>query len=202
MRLRGHLDKFSDNMFMGAINAYSDDAGKGLNVLTGERGVPFSTIARDYKAKGVKWVVVGDWNYGEGSSREHAVWALADYGFRVVIAPSFADIFYNNCFKNGVLPIKLDEQTVDRLFELVAQNEAMELEVDLESCRIVGDGIEEIAALAQRLNAEESDIGARRLHMVLERLLEPVAFGAPEESGRVEVDAGYVLRRVPDVTSA
>jgi len=56
-------------------------------------------------------------NFGCGSSREHAPWALADYGFRVVIAPTFADIFFSNCFQNGMLPIRLDEQTVDELFQ-------------------------------------------------------------------------------------
>ena len=74
-------------------------------------------------------------NFGCGSSREHAVWALADYGFRAVIAPSFADIFYNNCFKNGVLPIAITEQVVDRLFERSAKG-GYELCVDLENLRI------------------------------------------------------------------
>ncbi|HHO68057.1 MAG TPA: 3-isopropylmalate dehydratase small subunit, partial [Gammaproteobacteria bacterium] len=68
-------------------------------------------------------ILLGRENFGCGSSREHAVWALEDAGFRVVIAPSFADIFFNNCFKNGVLPIVLDEATVDRLFEAVEANE-------------------------------------------------------------------------------
>ena len=70
-------------------------------------------------------------NFGCGSSREHAVWALADYGFKVIIAPSFADIFYNNCFKNGLLPIVLDADTVDRLFREVAAREGYALTVDL-----------------------------------------------------------------------
>ncbi|WP_108125435.1 3-isopropylmalate dehydratase small subunit [Saccharospirillum mangrovi] len=70
-------------------------------------------------------------NFGCGSSREHAPWALEDYGFRVIIAPSFADIFYNNCFKNGVLPIVLDEAVVDRLFQALAANEGYRLTVDL-----------------------------------------------------------------------
>lgn len=75
-------------------------------------------------------------NFGCGSSREHAPWALADYGFRVVIAPSFADIFYNNSFKNGILLITLDEATVDRLFKTVEANEGYRLDVDLEQQRI------------------------------------------------------------------
>ncbi|MEZ5540516.1 MAG: 3-isopropylmalate dehydratase small subunit [Pseudomonadota bacterium] len=75
-------------------------------------------------------------NFGCGSSREHAVWALLDYGFRVVIAPSFADIFFNNCFKNGVLPIVLDAAAVDRLFRAVAASPGYALAVDLPAQRI------------------------------------------------------------------
>ena len=70
-------------------------------------------------------------NFGCGSSREHAPWALEDYGFRVIIAPSFADIFYNNCFKNGILPIVLDEKTVDDFFRAVYEKPAYKLVVDL-----------------------------------------------------------------------
>ena len=81
-------------------------------------------------------------NFGSGSSREHAVWALSDFGFRVVIAPSFADIFYSNCFKNGVLPVHLDEAVVERIFQRIAKNPGQELEVDLETCRITGDGLD------------------------------------------------------------
>ena len=75
-------------------------------------------------------------NFGCGSSREHAPWALEDFGFRVVIAPSFADIFYNNCFKNGILPIKLDAQTVDGLFKGVEQADGYTLTIDLENQQI------------------------------------------------------------------
>ena len=72
-------------------------------------------------------------NFGCGSSREHAPWALLDFGFRVIIAPSYADIFFNNCFKNGILPIVLDAQVVDGLFQAVAANEGYQLTVDLEA---------------------------------------------------------------------
>jgi len=75
-------------------------------------------------------------NFGCGSSREHAPWALEDYGFRVLIAPSFADIFYNNCFKNGILPIKLDEAAVDDLFARAAKHSGYTLAVDLRACTI------------------------------------------------------------------
>ena len=70
-------------------------------------------------------------NFGCGSSREHAVWALLEYGFRAVIAPGFADIFFNNCFKNGLLPVVLESNKVDRLFDLVENSEGFELTVDL-----------------------------------------------------------------------
>lgn len=80
-------------------------------------------------------------NFGCGSSREHAPWALLDYGFKVIIAPSFADIFYNNCFKNGILPIRLPEQTVDELFQK-AKRPGYQLNVDLETCTVKdGDGL-------------------------------------------------------------
>ena len=76
-------------------------------------------------------------NFGCGSSREHAPWALKDYGFDVVIAPSFADIFFNNCFKNGILPIPLPEKQVDDLFKVVESQEGYQLTVDLEKQQIV-----------------------------------------------------------------
>jgi len=72
-------------------------------------------------------------NFGCGSSREHAPWAILDYGFQVVIAPSFADIFFNNCFKNGILPIRLSEEQVEDLFQRTTKNEGYKLTVDLEN---------------------------------------------------------------------
>ncbi|HTQ39934.1 MAG TPA: 3-isopropylmalate dehydratase small subunit [Pirellulales bacterium] len=75
-------------------------------------------------------------NFGSGSSREHAPWALADYGFRVIIAPTFADIFHNNCFKNGLLPITLPDAEIDELFARCAQNPGYKLTADLETCRL------------------------------------------------------------------
>jgi len=70
-------------------------------------------------------------NFGCGSSREHAPWALEDFGFRALIAPSYADIFFNNCFKNGILPISLDKEIVDELFYAVEQEPGFQLEIDL-----------------------------------------------------------------------
>ena len=105
LRYRGHLDKFSDNMFMGATNAYTGEAGKGKNVLTGETGQPISAIARYYKARGVKWVVIGDANYGEGSSREHAALSPRLLGGAAVIVRSFARIHESNLKKQGLLAL-------------------------------------------------------------------------------------------------
>lgn len=84
-------------------------------------------------------VLIARANFGCGSSREHAPWAILDYGFKVVIAPSFADIFYNNCFKNGILPIRLSEEQVEQLFQNTYANEGYKLTVDLESKKITDD---------------------------------------------------------------
>ena len=86
-------------------------------------------------AKGAS-VLLARRNFGCGSSREHAPWALEDHGFRVLIASSFADIFYNNCFKNGMLPIRLSEQHLDELFSRAAQYPPYELTADLQSCTL------------------------------------------------------------------
>jgi aconitate hydratase len=92
-------------MFMGATNAYTGEAGKGKNVLTGETGQTISAIARYYKAQGVKWVVIGDANYGEGSSREHAALSPRLLGGVAVIARSFARIHESNLKKQGLLAL-------------------------------------------------------------------------------------------------
>ena len=84
-------------------------------------------------------------NFGCGSSREHAPWALDDYGFRAVIAPSFADIFFNNCFKNGLLPIVLDEETVEQLFQEMYAEEGYALTIDLEKQQVIKPNGETIA---------------------------------------------------------
>ncbi|WP_309118594.1 3-isopropylmalate dehydratase small subunit [Paenibacillus sp.] len=84
-------------------------------------------------------VLISRANFGCGSSREHAPWAILDYGFNVVIAPSFADIFYNNCFKNGILPIKLSEAQVEDLFQRTAKHDGYKLTVDLENKTIADE---------------------------------------------------------------
>ena len=76
-------------------------------------------------------------NFGCGSSREHAPWALEDFGFKVVVAPSFADIFYNNAFKNGLLLVRLEEDEIERLFQETEQREGYTLDIDLENQRII-----------------------------------------------------------------
>jgi len=95
-------------------------------------------VLNDSKYDDSKILVTGD-NFGCGSSREHAVWALQDYGFSVIVAPSFADIFFSNCFKNGILPISLEQKTVEKL-----QQELDTIEVDLEK-QIIKTSSEEIS---------------------------------------------------------
>ncbi len=109
LRFRGHLDRISDNMFIGAVNAFTGRAGEGLNQSTGDGGVSFPKIARHYKAAGLRWVVVGDENYGEGSSREHAAMEPRWLGAAAVIARSFARIHETNLKKQGVLPLVFQE---------------------------------------------------------------------------------------------
>jgi aconitate hydratase len=105
LRFRGHLDRISDNMFLGALNAFTGETGKGVNPLTGASGQALSKIARDLKAQGVQWVVIGDENYGEGSSREHAAMSPRYLGCAAVIVRSFARIHETNLKKQGVLPL-------------------------------------------------------------------------------------------------
>jgi len=99
-----------------------------------EAGEPNPTFDLNLPRNAGAAILVARRNFGSGSSREHAVWAIEDYGIRSVIAPSFADIFYNNCFKNGVLPIALTESQIDDLFARHAKSERYVLTVDLENC--------------------------------------------------------------------
>jgi aconitate hydratase len=105
LRYRGHLDRISDNMFLGAVNAFTGEPGKGMNVFSGGCGIAFARVARDYKARSVSWIVVGDENYGEGSSREHAAMSPRYLGGKAVIVRSFARIHETNLKKQGVLPL-------------------------------------------------------------------------------------------------
>jgi aconitate hydratase len=108
LRFRGHLDNISDNMFSGAQNAFTGESGKATHPLTGEKSLEVSKIARDLKSKGLRWVVVGDENYGEGSSREHAAMSPRYLGGAAVITRSFARIHESNLKKQGILPLTFE----------------------------------------------------------------------------------------------
>ena len=115
---RGHLEKFSDNMFSGATNAFTGEVGKTKNVVSGETGLAISKVARDYRSRGIRWVVIGDWNYGEGSSREHAALSPRLLGGAAVIARSFARIHESNLKKQGLLALTFrDPDDYDRIRE-------------------------------------------------------------------------------------
>lgn len=105
LRYRGHLDKISDNMFMGVTNAFSVEPGTGVNINNTEQNQPLSGIAREYHSHGLGWVVIGDENYGEGSSREHAAMSPRYLGCKAVIVRSFARIHETNLKKQGILPL-------------------------------------------------------------------------------------------------
>ncbi|HEX3203502.1 MAG TPA: aconitate hydratase [Nitrospiraceae bacterium] len=109
LKFRGHLDKISDNMFLGATNAFSTEPGKGADVLAGESGLTIAQIARRYKAKGIGSAVVGDENYGEGSSREHAAMSPRFLNVNVVLVKSFARIHETNLKKQGILALTFSD---------------------------------------------------------------------------------------------
>ncbi|HET6205149.1 MAG TPA: aconitate hydratase [Planctomycetota bacterium] len=173
LRYRGHLDRISDNAFLGAVNAFTGEKGKGTNVLTGEKGVPFPKIARAYKAKGLRWVVVGDSNYGEGSSREHAAMSPRHLGCAAVIARSFARIHQSNLKKQGILPLTFADPPD---YERVREDDRVSLTglKDLAPGREVtavlnhADGSTETIRLRHTLSAEQ--IGWFRAGSALNRL--------------------------------
>ena len=113
---------------------YLDHGEPGMDCTDRPRNPDFVLNQERYQGASV---LLARANFGCGSSREHAPWALKDYGFRALIAPSFADIFYNNCFKNGLLPVVLDEGTVERLFQATYANEGYRLTVDLTEQQVV-----------------------------------------------------------------
>ncbi|MDC0071648.1 3-isopropylmalate dehydratase small subunit [Gammaproteobacteria bacterium] len=116
---------------------YEDEGYPGQDVS--ERSINKDFILNQEKFLGADVLLSKD-NFGCGSSREHAVWSLMDYGFKVVIAQSFADIFYNNCFKNGLLPIQLPKEMITKLFDIAEQKK--EIEIDLLNQVIVSEGNE------------------------------------------------------------
>ncbi len=109
---------------------YLDHGEPGMD--NSQRPINPDFVLNDPRYKDAK-VLLARKNFGCGSSREHAPWALEDYGFRVILAPSFADIFFNNSFKNGLLPIVLKEEVIDSLFRLASQDQALKIKVDLEN---------------------------------------------------------------------
>jgi aconitate hydratase len=115
---RGHLDKISDNLLLGAVNAFHDkDVGTGKNILDG-KSESFPHIARYYKSKGLRWIIIGDKNYGEGSSREHAAMTPRYLGCAAVIARSFARIHETNLKKQGILALTfMDPSDYDKILE-------------------------------------------------------------------------------------
>ena len=109
LRFRGHLNNLSDNMFLGASNAFTEDNGTGKNQLSGEEIAPIPEIARAYKAQGLRWVAIGDENYGEGSSREHAAMSPRMLGAAAIITRSFARIHESNLKKQGLLALTFED---------------------------------------------------------------------------------------------
>lgn len=157
---RGHLDNISNNMLLGAVNAYTGEAGLGKNILTGEKGLEFAQIARDYKKKGVNWVIVGDENYGEGSSREHAAMSPRHLGGMAVITKSFARIHETNLKKQGALAltfanpsdydkIREDDRVTVKGLSTFAPGKNLTLEI------AHADGTKETIELKHSFNAEQ-----------------------------------------------
>lgn len=159
LRFRGHLDRISDNMFMGAINAWTGERGKTVNVLTGERSQAVSQVARFYKAAKQRWIVVGDENYGEGSSREHAAMSPRYLGCAAVVARSFARIHESNLKKQGILPLSFVDPAD---YEKIREGDRITLEYlkELDPVRSINmlvnhaDGSADVITLQHTLNME------------------------------------------------
>lgn len=118
LKYRGHLDNISNNMLLGADNAFTGEIGKGKNQLNGTKGQEFNKIAREYQKAGKGWVIIGDENYGEGSSREHAAMSPRFLGCSAVVTRSFARIHETNLKKQGVLALTFaDPKDYDRIQE-------------------------------------------------------------------------------------
>ena len=157
LRFRGHLNNLSDNMFLAANNAYTEDTGTGKNQLSGEEIMPIPEIARAYKAEGIRWVAIGDENYGEGSSREHAALSPRMLGAAAIITRSFARIHESNLKKQGLLPLTFEDPADwDRVLEddrmsLVGLNE-LAPDVPVRAILKHADGSEETLNLRHTLN--------------------------------------------------
>jgi len=136
---------------------YLDQGEPGMDCTNRPRNEDFVLNQARYQGASI---LLARENFGCGSSREHAPWALLDYGFRCIIAPGFADIFYNNCFKNGILPVTLTDEIVDRLFDECEATEGYSLIINLEAQNVTTPSGEQMAF----------DIDAFRKHCLLEGL--------------------------------
>jgi aconitate hydratase len=160
LKFRGHLENISDNMFSGAVNAFTGESGSGTDQLSGETSQPFAKIARHYKAEGLHWVVVGDQNYGEGSSREHAAMSPRLLGAAAVLVRSFARIHETNLKKQGVLTVTF-ENPAD--YDRVAEGDRISVRglaqlapgAPLRAVLHHSDGREDSFAVRHTLNAEQ-----------------------------------------------
>ncbi|MFD2206785.1 3-isopropylmalate dehydratase small subunit [Kiloniella antarctica] len=130
-------DMIIPKQFLKTVKRTGLKAGLFYELRTDEAGNPVDFVLDEPAYKNAQILVTGD-NFGCGSSREHAPWALLDQGIRCVIAPSFADIFYNNCFKNGILPIALPQEDVDKLMDDAKRGSNAVVSVDLETQEIKG----------------------------------------------------------------
>ena len=159
LRYRGHLDKISDNMLTGAINGWTGETGTTTNIFTHEQNIPVPQVARDYKARGMRWVIVGDENYGEGSSREHAAMSPRYLGCLAVIARSFARIHESNLKKQGILPLTFANAED---YDLIKEGDTVSFEYleELDPVRTVNmqvthaDGTSCVIALRHTMNME------------------------------------------------
>ncbi len=160
LQYRGHLTNISDNMFIGAHNAFGEETGTGFNVETGEDDEPLAEIAKYYKNSGITWVAIGDQNYGEGSSREHAAMSPRHTGGGAIIVRSFARIHESNLKKQGVLPLTFDDpadfdsiQIDDRI--TLANIERLTPDQPITATIEHSDGSRETIILRHTLNAEQ-----------------------------------------------
>ncbi len=192
LKFRGHLDKISDNMLTGAVNAWTGETGTTTNIYTHEKYIAVPQVARDYKKRGKRWVIVGDENYGEGSSREHAAMSPRYLGCLAVIARSFARIHESNLKKQGILPLTfINPADYDKIKE--GDTVSLEYLHELDPVRTVNmkvthtDGSEEVIPLKHTMNMEHiswfeagSALNLIRLHSGQGSIAEGVHEAPPE----------------------
>ena len=160
LRFRGHLDRISDNMLTGGINAWTGERGLTNNVYTEESGIEVPKVARDYKARQKRWIIVGDETYGEGSSREHAAMSPRFLGCAAVIVRSFARIHETNLKKQGILPLTFSDPGD---WEKIREGDTIALEYlqELDPVRSINalikhtDGSQEVITLSHTMNLEQ-----------------------------------------------